>query len=178
MLDLSSPVVVYGHSGRPGHPRHTEHHPLCLRCLCHTGQLSLGVPALSLTESKVIVQFGICLWHVELDVAGSVLCVPTEVWGSCPDSCSVFIAMISFLFIFFYLSILFLLHIYFFPASCLLCLFSLSPFPSTNVSTLIINKVCKIKGEGERKENVYKFCTLKIWDTLHHLRSERWLYWN
>lgn len=67
MLDLSSPVVVCGHSGRAGRLGHTEH-PLCLRCLCHTGQLSLGVPVLSLSESKVVVQFGACLWHVELDV--------------------------------------------------------------------------------------------------------------
>lgn len=32
-----------------------------------------------LSELKVIVQFEICLWHVELDVTNSVLCVPTEV---------------------------------------------------------------------------------------------------
>lgn len=31
-----------------------------------------------LSEFQVIVQFGICLWHVELDVTDSVLCVPTE----------------------------------------------------------------------------------------------------
>lgn len=150
-------MVTRGEQGRLGH---TEH-PLCLRCLCHTGQLSLGVPVLSLSESKVAVQFGTCLWHVESD---SVLCVPTELWGSCPDSCSVFIPMISSLSIFLYLSIFFPPS-YFFSGSYLLCLFSLSPFPSTNISTLIINKSCKIKGEGERKKKVYKFCTLKIWDT-------------
>lgn len=68
-------MVTRGHQGTSVR----QSIPLCLRCLCHTGQLSLEVPVLPLSESKVIVQFGTCLWHVELDVTDSVLCVPTEV---------------------------------------------------------------------------------------------------